>query len=167
MEDTLLAEIEQADAVMMFYSCPYTRSHFSPGPKLEWHIQRSHPNKVKNHCHLKPLLINGKENELRGYKTCRSNNTHLVEAPMMDEHYKHCKDGSHVLVFHYFCLHFTHLFYLYFVQLVHTMLRGDDSQLMNLIDTGAGTYPRNDRDEKRMREMKETREEHERESGFY
>ena len=47
------------------------------------------------------------------------------------------------------------------------MLRGDDSQLMNLIDTGAGTYPRNDRDEKRMREMKETREEHERESGFY
>ena len=107
MEDTLLAEIEQADAVMMFYSCPYTRSHFSPGPKLEWHIQRSHPNKVKNNCHLKPLLINDKENELRGYKTCRSNNTHLVEAPMMDEHYKHCKDGSHVLVFHYFCLHFT------------------------------------------------------------
>ena len=37
------------------------------------------------------------------------------------------------------------------------MLRGDDSQLMNLIDTGAGTYPRNARDEKRMRDEGNTR----------
>eukprot|EP00026_Physarum_polycephalum_P013738 Phypoly_transcript_14172.p1 GENE.Phypoly_transcript_14172~~Phypoly_transcript_14172.p1 ORF type:complete len:236 (+),score=38.41 Phypoly_transcript_14172:111-818(+) len=72
-----LAAIEQAEADLMWYSCPYERSHFSPGPRLEWHLDKAHRNK-----------------NVPNFVMCANNRTHLVENDKVKIHQSLCLDGG-------------------------------------------------------------------------
>eukprot|EP00026_Physarum_polycephalum_P010877 Phypoly_transcript_11062.p1 GENE.Phypoly_transcript_11062~~Phypoly_transcript_11062.p1 ORF type:complete len:230 (-),score=25.87 Phypoly_transcript_11062:383-1072(-) len=78
-----LAAIEQAEADLMWYSCPYERSHFSPGPRLEWHLDKAHRNK-----------------NVPNFVMCANNRTHLVENDKVKIHQSLCLDGGARLMEH-------------------------------------------------------------------